>query len=128
MVYIMFFNTRFDCKESVTTLAEFRDWSIDFPSNNCSHLPILVLRKTKGFLAFSGGIEMWHWTKISYGNLKSAVYIIIPLIYPLTNFMSLVTFYIPWKKKNRFPDVFSVYRKRLVTWNVLLRLCLLLDN
>ena len=59
-------------------------------------------RKTKGFMTFSGGIEMWHWTKIGYGNLKSAVYIIIPLIYPLTNFMSLSLSISPEKRKTGF--------------------------
>ena len=23
-----------------------------------------LVQKTKGFLTFSGGIEMWHWTKM----------------------------------------------------------------
>ena len=30
-------------------------------------------QKTIGFLTFSGGIEMWHWTKMSYINLLEKV-------------------------------------------------------
>ena len=46
-------------------------WRIYFLTNfsPVSHLYTLWKRqKTKGFLTFSGGIEMWHWTKM--GSLQ----------------------------------------------------------
>ena len=31
-----------------------------------------LVQKTKGFLTFSGGIEMWHWTKWVKVNVLEA--------------------------------------------------------
>ena len=34
-------------------------------------------QKTKGFLTFSGGIEMEHWAKMSYDKNQNKLYLIL---------------------------------------------------
>ena len=87
-------------------LVEFRDWSIDFPSNGCSHYGTLT----------------YHIPCDSCSIYHSIYWFIDP--FHVTGFF----LYSRKKENQRFPDVFRGCKNRLVTWNVLMRLCFLLNN
>ena len=95
------------------------------PSAPPTNVRVLVINDTAVSVNFtSPPQELWN------GKLIYIVVSFLEIALILMHFMSLVSFYnTPWKHKNqRFSDVFSGYRKRLVTWNGLIKIPTCLAN